>query len=54
VNAVHRWVVSSICFYAHPTVIYLVTVDIAALVARFAAPAFWKKSLQDEIESMLG
>lgn len=27
-----------------------VTVDIAALVARFADTAFWNKSLQDEIE----
>lgn len=28
-----------------------ITVDIAALVARFADPAFWSRSLQDEIES---
>ena len=31
-----------------------VTVDIAALVARFADPAFWNMSLQDEIESTFG
>jgi hypothetical protein len=31
-----------------------VPVDIAALVARFADPAFWNKSLQDEIESRFG
>lgn len=31
-----------------------VTVDIAALVARFADPAFWNRSFQDEIESTFG
>lgn len=28
-----------------------ITVDIAALVARFADPAFWNRSLQDESET---
>ena len=31
-----------------------VPVDIAALVARFADPAFWNRSLQDEIDSTFG
>lgn len=31
-----------------------VTVDIPALVARFADPDFWNKSLQDEIENVFG